>query len=431
MKEKRKTVLRYVIIAFVILAVVVVVLSQTLRRDGTSNATEVRSHVVGKQDLENRITGTGVFKPRSSVTVIAQVAAEVEAVFCEDGQKVVEGALLVQLNDESYRLAYEQAKSALLAAENGVRQSLVSLRAAYRSASNALEKGRRAFEKNEDLYGAKAISEEVYEQSREAYETAKVNYQSAKEQLNLRSGLPLDSEPVLTSERDEQIVSQSPEYIQAQLSLESAQNNLSRCRITAPTSGHVTSLAAAVGDYIRAFTPVLKIQSLDDMTAELEIDEVDVGKVRVGQAVEIESDSIIGEILGGEVVEVAPVIKTLGSTRTSTVLVDIREVPASVDLKAGASCTARIVTNVKEGSVVIPLSGFIEQSNTAYAYVMKPAETRGDREFYRLEKTEIKTGISSVNFIEITDGLSVGDRIVVGNLTLFRDGILVTLKEDS
>jgi HlyD family secretion protein len=158
---------------------------------------------------------------------------------------------------------------------------------------------------------------------------------------------------------------------------------------------------------------------------------VDVGKVRVGQAVEIESDSIIGEILGGEVVEVAPVIKTLGSTRTSTVLVDIREIPASVDLKAGASCTARIVTNVKEGSVVIPLSGFIEQSSTTYAYVMKPEEKRGDREFYRLEKTEIKTGISNVNFIEITDGLSVGDRIVVGNLTLFRDGILVALKEDS
>lgn len=433
MKEKKKGVLRYVLIASAVVVVAVVVLSQTLGRDAYSSAAEVRSHVVGRRNLENLISGTGVFTPRSSAKVVTRIPAEVEILAVREGDVVQAGDLLVQLNDESYRLAYAQAKSVVVATQNGVLQSLVTLRAGYRGALNALEQSRRAFEKNENLFEARAISEEAYDMSRDAYQTALVAHQSAREQLNLRSGLPLEVEPVLTSERDAQIVASSPEVMQAEINLEIAGNNLGRSRIYSPGRGTVTSIVVSAGDNVPAFAALMQIDSLDDMLAEIQVDEVDIGKVRPGQEAEITSDSILGRILNGEVVEVAPVVKTRGSTRTSTVKVDIREEapePAG-DLKAGASCTARIVTSIRENSTVIPLSGFIEQSGVNYAYVMKPAEKRGDRQYYRLEKREITTGLSNVNFIEAASGLQEGERIVVGSLNLLRDGVLVTVKEGS
>ena len=154
--------------------------------------------------------------------------------------------------------------------------------------------------------------------------------------------------------------------------------------------------------------------------------------MKVGQEVELTSDSILGRILSGLVVEVAPTVKTLGSTRVSAVKVDIRENPqdTSSPLKAGASCTARIVTSVKEAATVIPLSGFMEESNINYVFLMKPVESGGERETFKLERRDIKIGLSNVNFIEVVSGLEEGDRVALGNLNLLRDGIYVTVKEE-
>ena len=126
MKEKGKRVLRYVLVILVLVIVVVVVLSQTLGKDAYSSAAAVRSHPVAKRDLENRITATGVFKPRSSAGVVSRVAAEVESIRVHEGDRVRQGEILVRLDDESYGLAYEQAAGAVAAAENGILQTLVT-----------------------------------------------------------------------------------------------------------------------------------------------------------------------------------------------------------------------------------------------------------------------------------------------------------------
>ncbi len=420
------------VITVVFLVVVVVVLSRTLGKNPYSTATPVRSHLVGKRDLENRITGTGTFKPRTTWKVIAQVSGEVKAVFVREGERVFPGTPLIRLDEASYSLALDQAENALVTTENMVLQTLVTLRAGYRSALNALGQSKRAYEKNESLYKTKAISEEIYQTSFDAYQTTQVNCRSAKEQLNLRTGLPLDAEPILSPEKDEQIIASSPEVIQAKLSVKTAADNLARSLITAAASGTVTTVTVSEGDYIPVMAQVLQIESLDDMLAEIQIDEVDISKVKVGQEVELTSDSILGRILFGRVVEVAPTVKTLGSTRVSAVKVDIRENPqdTSLSLKGGASCTARIVTSVKEAVTVIPLSGFMEESNVNYVFLMKPVESGGEREIFKLERREIKIGMSNVNFIEVVSGLAEGDRVALGNLNLLRDDIYVTLKEE-
>jgi len=181
--------------------------------------------------------------------------------------------------------------------------------------------------------------------------------------------------------------------------------------------------------------PLVQIQTLGDMLAEIQIDEVDIGKLRVGQAAEITSDSLIGQTIKGTVSSIAPTVTSLGSTRVS--LVDVRidrsSLPAgSAVIRSGASCTARISTNVKEGALLVPLAAFVTEENTSYVYLLTPTAKKNaaGADVYLLSKKQIETGISDVNNVEVSKGLSAGDQIVAGGLNLLRDGIMVTVRKD-
>jgi RND family efflux transporter MFP subunit len=322
-----------------------------------------------------------------------------------------------------------QAQVALESARRSVRQALVSLRAGYRGAASALAQARRAYEKNQELYASDALSEEALTQSREAYENARVNYQSAREQLNLRAGRPLDMEPVMESDEDAVIIAEAPEVVQARLSLQSARLSLERCTVRAPIAGTVTHVMPKEGDLVAPSSPLARVESLDVMLAEVQIDEVDIGKIAPGNAAEITSDSILGQTLTGTVRNVPPTIQSVGSTRVSTVTIGITT--TDVPLKAGASCTARIVTEVKDDILTVPITGFITRSDRVFVYVLQPEEGEQDGSpLYRLERTPIELGISSVSEVEVTSGVEDGDLIAVGNLEVLRDGLLVVVEGD-
>ena len=419
-----------IVLAIVALAAVVAVLNFTLRGSRYETAIPIRAHLVAKGTLEDRVSGNGTFKPRTSITVASQVSGEVESILVRENDRVRKGELMMELKSDDYQLTLRKARAALESARRGVSQSLVTLRAQYRSAQSAQEEARRAFEKNKELFAAKAISEEIYRKSSDAVETTRGSLQSAREQLNLRRGYALDAEPALSADQDVAIIEGSPEVVQALLSVQSAQDTISRCAIAAPLAGIVTMVRPSLGDVVAPSTPLVKIETLDDMLAEIQIDEVDIGKIREGQPAEIASDSLIGTALRGTVESISPTITTLGSTRVSLVRVAVQR--GSTILRSGASCTARVTTSTRQDALLIPLASFVTEEKTAYAFVLKPIgrSNGAGAEIFQLSRKEISTGSSDVNYVEITAGLAEGDRIATGNLKLLREGVLVTEKTD-
>jgi len=269
-----------VLILILALAAVVVVLNFTLRGSRYETAVPVRTHTVTRGRLEDRVSGNGSFKPRTSVTVSSQVSGEVETIRVAENDVVARGDELITLKDDDYTLALQKVRASLDSARRGVSQSLVTLRAQYRGARSALAQARSADDKNRELLASKAISEEAAQRSADGYEAAKVSFESAREQLNLRSGFPLDAEPALDSSRDSAIIEASPEVEQALLSVRSAEDTLKRCTITAFSEGTVTLVRPSVGDFVAPSAPLVKIETLDEMLAEIQIDEVDIGKIR-------------------------------------------------------------------------------------------------------------------------------------------------------
>ncbi|MCX7029851.1 MAG: HlyD family efflux transporter periplasmic adaptor subunit [Spirochaetes bacterium] len=424
-----------VIVSLVVLAAAVVVLNLTLRGSRYETAVAVRAHPVAHGRLEDRVSGNGSFTPRTSITVVAQVSGEVEAIAVREGDRVKAGAVLVRLRDDDYALARDKARAALESARRGVAQSLVTLRSQYRAAAASLSDAKIALDRNRELFASKSISEDTLQRSQSAYDAAELNVQSLREQLNLRLGARLTAEPELDASRDAAIIEASPEVEQATLAVRSAEDSIRRCTVVSPVAGTVTMVKPSVGDLAAASSPLARVESLDDMLAEIQIDEVDVGKIREGLAVEVTSDSLIGTALTGVVESIAPTISTVGATRVSLVEVRITGTAGGgsrPELRAGASCSARISANVRQDVLVVPISAIVTEDSLSYAFVLVPtgAANRAGAEVFSLSRREIRTGTSDVTDGEVLSGLAEGDRVATGSLKLLRDGILVTVRPE-
>lgn len=422
-------------VSLVVLAAAVVVLGFTLRGSRYETAVAVRAHTVARGRLEDTVSGNGSFTPRTSITVVAQVSGEVVQVAVREGDRVAAGAVLVRLRDDDYVLARDKSRAALESARRGVAQSLVTLRGQYRAAAAALADARLALDRNRELIATKAISEDALQRSQSAYDAAELNVRSLREQLNLRAGVPLEAEPQLDASRDAEIIEASPEVEQAALAVRSAEDSIRRCTVVAPVAGTVTMVKPSVGDLAAASTPLARVESLDDMLAQIQIDEVDAGKIREGLAVAITSDSLIGTTLTGVVESIAPTITTVGATRVSLVKVRITGTAGGGDrpvLRAGASCRARISANVREGVLVVPISAIVTESGLSSVFVLEPtgAANRSGAEVFALSRREIRTGTSDVTAVEVLSGLVEGERVATGSLRLLREGILVTVRPE-
>ena len=431
----KKRVWLVVLVSLVVLAAAAVVLNLTLRGSRYETAIAVRAHVVARGRLEDRVSGNGSFTPRTSITAVAQVSGEVETVAVREGERVGAGQLLVRLRDDDYVLARDKARASLDSARRGVAQSLVTLRGQYRSAAAALADAARALEQNKELYAAKSISEEALQRSQSASDSAGLGLQAAVEQLNLRSGRDLDAEPVLDASRDASIIERSPEVEQALLAVRSAEDSIRKCTVVSPIAGTVTMVKPSVGDLAAASTPLARVETLDDMLAEIQVDEVDVGKIHDGQAVEVTSDSLIGTTLVGAVESIAPTITTVGATRVSLVQVRITGTAGGGTrpvLRAGASCSARIRASIRQDVLLVPLSGFATEESQSYAFVLSPTgrTNRAGAEVFSLARREIRTGASDITDVEVVEGLAEGERIAIGSLKLLRDGVLVTVRAE-
>jgi HlyD family secretion protein len=428
---KRRTVL-YIIGGILVLVAAVIVLNVTLRASRWETAIPIRAYTVARGTLEDRVTGNGTFVPRTSVTVAAQVSGEVEDVRVRENDRVRPGDVLLTLRSDDYVLSEQKAEAALDSARRGVRQSLVTLRAQYRSAVAGLSDAQRTFDKNKELYSAKSISEETYQRSSDAVDSARVSWQSAREQLDLRCGLSLDADPPLDASGDDKIVESSPEVAQALLTLRSTRDSVARCTITAPAGGTVTKVTPSAGDMVAPGSPLVRIEDLADMLAEIQVDEVDIGKIHLGQTAEITSDSLIGTTLRGTVDSISPTVSSIGATRVSLVDVRIDTAAARVVLRSGASCSAKITTSIRRDALLIPLASFLDEENVTSVFLLTQTgrKNAAGGEVYQLARKTVTTGTSDVNNVEVLTGLAEGNVIAAGNLRLLRDGILVTIRQD-
>ncbi len=233
-------------------------------------------------DGQNYVSTDNAYVGASTAQVNSQTSGQILSVSVQDTQMVKTGQVLATIDPEDANLAVEKAEADYRRTLQRVQQYYANV-----SASEAQVRARQAdvdrtgldYSRRRELAATGAVSEEETSSSRTAYEAAKANLAAAQEQLA--------SQRALTQGVD---VEHHPETAVAKAALDTAKLNLTRTTVFAPIDGIVTQRRAQVGQRIDPGQPLMSIAPVMDAYVDANFKEGQLGKVMIGQPVELKSD---------------------------------------------------------------------------------------------------------------------------------------------
>ena len=430
MKRRTSLLLRFAGIAVILLIVASFALTRLFGSDPLAEAVPVELEEAVVTAMQTRVVGSCTFRSRRSVEVTSDVGGRAIAIPVQVGAAVTAGQTLVQFEQTELRNALAQAQASLREAELGLAHRLAKLRATIVSAERTWKDRVRSLERNRTLHGSGTVSDDQLADAEQSERDAFDALQSARAELNLAASLPVDTEPPMDAGGDARIIADDPAVIQARLAAARAAEDLSQATVVAPLDGTVTRLEATLGNHLGAGQPVATVETLDDILAGVQIDEVDIGKIRLGQEVLLTTETLRDAELSGTITLVPPSMEQTGNVPLVTIDVDVDEdsLPEGARLLAGSSCRARIDAELKQDATAVPYAALLERAGATIAFVAEPVE--GEEGQYVLERREVEIGVSTPSQVEVKDGIEAGELVVVGNLALLRDGLSVMVEPE-
>jgi macrolide-specific efflux system membrane fusion protein len=178
--------------------------------------------------------------------------------------------------------------------------------------------------------------------------------------------------------------------------------------IVAPLNGFIIQRAVEPGQTVTSGDPILVMA--DYLIVKAQVDETDIGSIRIGQAVNIELDAYPGQAIPGKVEHVAFESKTVSNVNIYEVDIAPGRVPKF--FRAGMSATVNFVLQERKDILVLPLNTVKKISDKSYVFIQKNSKT---------ESLQVKTGLENSANIEVVSGLSEGDEVVVPTVKMIQD----------
>lgn len=207
----------------------------------------------------------------------------------------------------------------------------------------------------------------------------------------------------------------------AETQLASAKSALAKMTVTAPISGVVTAVNSTNGDTVSSGKAVLTIVDMNSLKIKVSVDETDINKVSKGQTATISFSAISDKSYQGTVESVAETGTTSNNVTTYDVVVGITS-PSGI--KLGMNATVKIAVESKNDALVIPEEALVENNSKKYVRVQNTSnatsgqngnssnsqQTQSSNNF---KLVEIQTGIETQNYIEVTSGVTEGEKVMV------------------
>lgn len=237
------------------------------------------------------------------------------------------------------------------------------------------------------------------------------------DEVNIKSGNYINKGELIVSITNDtiqnDILNKQASIEKQKITINDYQDKLKQLTITAPFDGvfstdfanKKTNVLASypAGSKIEAQTQLGAVASLDYMQLPVQVDELDLTNVKVGMKATVKVDSISNKTYEGEVNQVS----TVGTTTNGVTFFDVGiSVKNDGQLRNGMTATAEIIIQDKKDIVLLPLEALQQQQGKRYVTLVKPDGTKE-------EKHEIKIGIRNKTYIEVTDGLKEGDKVLI------------------
>lgn len=211
------------------------------------------------------------------------------------------------------------------------------------------------------------------------------------------------------------------EVARAKLSL--AQATASRLKIVAPFDGVAGIRGVNVGDYLKDGADIVNIEDLDVVYVDFRLPERLQSKVRTGQTAQVAFDALLGVRYSALVQAINPQIDADGRSVVVRGCIDNRR----LQLRPGMFARVKAVFSERSDARVIPEEAVVPDGSSPYVFKLVDGKEPGSRV---AKRTPVKLGARTPGFVEVVDGLAVGDMVVTaGQQRIQKDGAAVRVVE--
>lgn len=282
----------------------------------------IQTEVVERRNLTELVVATGRIQPVTKVVINPEVSGEIVELPVREGQVVRKGELLVRIRPDPYEASRNSA-------EASYRSSLANVELARAE----LERAKIEFARFAQLAEAKLISESEFLSGKTSLDVAQARFETSRHQAD-----------------------------QTKAGLARAEEDLTKTTIVAPIDGTITNLRSergerVVGTAMMAGTEIMTVSDLTEMEARVEVGEIDVVLVAIGQRARLEVDSFRDRRFTGLVTEIANAARTQGmNTQQEATKFEVRiRVQEKEHFRPGMSVTAEVETRYRTNVVAVPL----------------------------------------------------------------------------
>jgi len=365
---------------------------------------KAKSIAVTRGDLIQTIVSSGRTIAASRLEVGTQLTGVVQSVEVRDGDAVKAGALLARLRDDEQRAAVDQAQAALRETEGRLAQLGTTTGPIadqqVRQAQANFELAQSEHGRVQQLFESGFFSQAKLDEADRNRATAKAQMATAMRQAE--AARPKGSDSTLAFTRQ----------AQAAAALEVARSRLAYTRIVTPVAGVVLRRGAEPGDLVLQGTKLFSIAAGETQVL-LNVDEKNLGLLRIGQTAWVSPDAYPGQRFEAEVFSIAPSI----DVQRGTVEVKL-EVPTPPDyVRTDMTVSAEILV-AKRASATLINADAVRDVAGAAPWVLVVRDGRAVR-------TPVKLGARGVGELEVLQGLQPGDAVVPPSEPKVREGTRV------
>ena len=398
----------------VILIVVILIVVGIFYINGNKEAVVASANVVvlESKDIEQIISVKSPLEGIEKAEVVSPLNYEIIDIRVKEGDIVQKDQVLAVLDSEELEKQIASEGNQIELSQLQLDEKLKSLQIEYDKALINIAELEKSYEQNKELLENDIITKEAFDKIENSLTEAKKGLESF-------------------SVSDGKITASSAELKSIQIQkqeLDKKREDMEKIYIKSPIDGTVTRVNVNLGRYAKDTEnekSMFVVENLDKLQMKVSVSEYDIGKIKIGQEVEIFSDVAGDEKASGVVSRISPTAEQKDNNtmeRVIPVVIDITEKPEA--LMAGVIATAKIKVNTAEDVFAVPSGALVmDENNQNKVFVLNDDNT--------IKSIAVETGLETDLETEVKNHeLREGMKVVVNPDLSFTDGMIVKPNEE-
>jgi RND family efflux transporter MFP subunit len=354
------------------------------------SALPVKVVPVKRADLVMRLESPGEAFTEKNIALKTEVTGTIKSLNVKEGKHVRAGEVLVEIDDQEYRLKWERSEALRLKYLSDLlldKQFAPPNKEMDAEAAERIKKAEQDFSKAGSLYGQGLISREEFEKAKRSYES-----------LLIESGF-----------KQEEVMAAAKGLTQAEIDAKIAQLELERTKIRAPFAGIISDIKVSPQENISAGRELFTLVDISQIKVQAKVLESEIGKMKVGYEASLRFSAYPGKTFKGHVEAVSPIINP--EDRTCAVHIAVENPQEAI--KPGMHAEVEIAADIYKDRLLVPQEAVLVRGGRKLVFVVEEGLAK-----WRY----IEVGLENKDYAEVLDGIKEGEMVIVeGHFTLAHD----------